>query len=282
MIDDKHTLGSSGMASPSIKINVEPITLTLEAIELAKSGKEESHRKLRAQLVDEEYILSLNTEDQYFRMPPEYLQLHFIMEALLKNTSAWGVGTIDLLASSPLYQDSGSRKSLLISTSGKMSSAPLGIQVFWKNNIHPDSADLDASISALVSNGSTEAIAIFENTLRENEYEEDYVVAWLQESVLTHRQDFALLEASERLFGAESWASDLKVVLIEVLFEYRPEFWYGIMENEPPRPPQRDDMSDDVREILLRIANLAEEKGYMDKERFSGIKGELSTSGGPH
>lgn len=261
-----------GLVPPKIKIERKKITI--EAIELAGSLDKVKHEQLRTLLTDEDYLQRLNTAQEYIMLSPEYLQLNFILEALSENPDRLGPETIDFLAGRPLYQEPGPRQTALLMTSGKITTAPTNIQQLWKDQLVPEADELNLTVEMLIANGSPEAIGIFENALLTHNYDQDYVIAWLQEHVLTHRHDLHLLESCKRLLELENWPGELKTVLVEVLFDYRPQDWY-LMENEPPKPPDRDTLSPASRQKLIEIADLALNRYHLDKDRHSKIKAEL-------
>ena len=266
--------GSQG-GLPSPKLQVQMKDVTLEAIKLARSSDKASHEQLRTLLTNKDYLLSLNTPDHYLRLPPECLQLHFILDALTERPDELPLGTLDCLADSPLYQQPGPRQILLLTASGKINSAPPKLTKLWERQLAPEADELDLTVEALIANGSPAAIGILEKALLNNEYEPDYVIAWLQEPVLTHRQDLPLLVACERLLQAEKWPTELKSALVEVLYDYRPKHWY-LMDNAPPEPPRRDALSPAARTKLIEIAELALREGYLDETRRAKIQAELT------
>lgn len=264
---------ATGMSSMHIKVSTTP--LAEQAIAVARGTDVDKHRQLRDQLQDQAYLMQLNTADDYLRVPPHQLQLHFILEALAGNAADQAVQTLDALAASPQYQESGVFREMLLQASGLMKSAPDNIKSLWQAQLGPEAEELDLTIAMLVENGSPEAIGLLEQTLLKNKYEHDYVIAWMQDAFLRHRQDLYLLEACERLLASAQWPLDLKNALVEVLFDYRPSYWYPMQEAPPPKPPARESLDKLARIRLLSIAELAMNKGYMDKARYHEVRTEL-------
>ena len=270
------TQGAAGLVPP--KVEIQPKPLTREVIDLVRSSEASKHEKARTLLADKNYLLRLNTEQEYLALPAESLQLHLILDALCDNSSKEATETINLLAGNSLYSDAAAglpqTQTLLLLSSRKVASAPANLQRFWKDQLKPEADDLHLAVETLVANGSAEAIKVLEESLRQNEYEPDFVVAWFRDPFLKHRQDPRLLEMCDRLLRSENWSSDLKPPLIEALFEYRPKAWYT-QENEPPKPPGRAALSPAARQKLGEIAELALAKGWINQDQHSRIKQEL-------
>jgi len=264
---------ASGLVPP--KVQVVKKDKTLEAMALARSTEPADHDRLRALLTDEEHLRSLDTPDEYLRLPVENLQLHFVLTELSDNTAAPALETLDQLARHAAYREPGPRPALLLLASGKIGEVPAGIRQLWKEQLDADADELELAVAMVVANGSVEAISILEDALLHQSYDQDQVIAWLQDPILTHRQDVPLLAMCERLLRSEDWPGQLRTVLVEVLFDYRPDAWYMI-DVEPPRPPSRDALSAAARERLIAIADLALREGMIDKARRAEIDAQLA------
>lgn len=59
---------------------------------------------------------------------------------------------------------------------------------------------------------------------------------WMHRSILPHRNDLELLRACERLLTGPL-PENLKLALVETLFDYKPDDWYP--EHLIRRPPAR-------------------------------------------
>lgn len=261
-----------GMVSPVTKIDLKKSTAN--AIGLAKTGDASKHKKLRTLLTDENYLLTLNSAYEYLALPSESLQLHFILDALADQRFSESLKTLDVLAESPLYRQPGNRQVLLLKATGKIGAPTAGIKKLWKLQLEHQEGEFHLVVDVLVENGTPEAIAILENALLTGDYPHDYVIAWLRGAILKHRQDVPLLAACQRLLKSISWPDEFKTVLVEILYDYKPEYWY-MPEHVPPKPPDISLLTRPAQQKLLEIADWALDQGYFNHARHSEIMKQL-------
>lgn len=249
--------------------------LTLEAIKLAEGDTETALERLRSMLIDKKVLLQINTEREYLALYPDNLQLYFILEALARNPASRARILFGDLAANPLYAYPGSYQAVLLEASVHVNKPAPGLVTLWQAQLQPDASELHRTVDVVIKNGSMEAINLFEHMLLENRYREDFVVAWFRGPILRHRQDLMLLEACERLIQSSGWPARLKRFLVEALYDYHPGSWYQI-DVEPPRPPSRDKLNEQSRNLLRMIAKIARDQKLIGSKRFREIQNELS------
>jgi hypothetical protein len=256
---------SQGMKPPPVVVKMTP--LTLDTLKLAHESTKEAQSQLHSMLIDPAFLRRLNTDHEYLALDPKNLQLYFILEALALNSAPAARELIGDLARTPLYRYPGGYQEALLEASVKVTNPAPGLLALWQEQLAPDASALYRTVRVLVANGAKEAIDLFEQRLLENKYREDYVVLWFRNPVLRHRQDRLLLEAYERLLQNPNWPLRLKRFLVEALFDYQPQSWYHLeIDADPPKPPSRDTLSEDSRQILQRIAKISQRQKIIDKK----------------
>lgn len=268
-----HPPGESGPVSPPVSVSQSP--QTDELVRLARATTSAAQEQLRGVLLDRGQLAKLNSEQEYLALEPRQLQVFFVLRALAENDSEPARQTLDAVANDAIYHFAGAFQSVLLEASKSSARPPAGLLQLWEEQLRPDADSLNEAVEAVVSNGSVPAIALFERSLLEQPYREDYVIAWLRGPVLRHRQDEALLRASQRLIGSSEWSKAYKRTLVAVLFEYDPARWYH-SETVPPTPPDRSNLSDTSRELLLAIADEAATAGLLSSQRHAEVRKELA------
>jgi hypothetical protein len=246
---------AGGALPPSVPLELSEITV--EAIALARQDCPAAHEQLRGRLLDTAWLHRLNAELEYVALGPPDLQLYFILEALAANPSGPARETLGTLAADARYATPGPFLPLLLEASKGSAEPPEPLIALWASQLATDASELARTIDTLVANGSAPAIRLFEQSLLERDYREDYVVSWLRDPVLRHRQDLILLQACHRLLESPRWRELYKTTLVEVLFDYQPKAWYH-PETPPPQPPSRSELTEEARQTLLRIADAAQ------------------------
>ncbi|MEM1435887.1 MAG: hypothetical protein AAGG11_17635 [Pseudomonadota bacterium] len=121
----------------------------------------------------------------------------------------------------------------------------------------------DLAVEVLLGNGSQQAMVTLERAMLSAGFEEERVINWLRTSFLERRGDGAVVELATRLIQAEPWPATLKHVLLEAMFDYRPEDWYPY-DPEPPEPPATLDA--DAERARARLLEVAQAAGFLEAE----------------
>lgn len=203
----------------------EQRVLAGEALALARSVLPEDHSLLFQKLTSEEFLKKLDSEKAY-QGPPNRLRLRHLLDTLSKNPTPSARSTLVALTQAPNFYKEPARADLLIIACAEVKPAPPEVIRFWDNHSKPNDGFTPLTIEAIVKNGSEPAIALLEKKMFDPKHEEEDKLDWMRSSILTHRNDLILLKGCERMV-AGSLPDNLRIALIEVLFDYRPKEWYS-------------------------------------------------------
>ncbi len=240
-----------------------------EAIAIAESSEPKDHERLARNLLDRAYLDRLDPPEVAMAVDPRFLQLTRVLHAVAGNTDV-----LDRLSADPLYSEPGPRQAALIEASAADRSPGAELIGLWRSQLDPEADELETTIMALVRNQSDAAMEVLGEALASKEFETELVLAWLRGPVIEHRQDERLLKGLMELLRTGTLGEHRRFGVIEALFEYRPQAWY-FGTGEPPRPPERSKLTDEVRRTLREIADLAVREGVIDAARRAKIEKEL-------
>ncbi len=220
------------------------------ALSLARSKDAPDHGALVRMLEDDSFLSRLDT-------PTEVRNLRFrtrierVIQTLAANPVPSAHAALVSLSSSAIFKKEDRRTDALIRASSVVRPPPAALLQFWEAHSQPGDGFTNLTIVALIENGTPEAISIFEHKLTDPTHDDEEKIAWLHGDVLSHRNDEPLLLGCERLLtGALS--RPLKLALIDSLFDYRPDEWYG--EVKVFSPPDRAKASAAALATVKRIA----------------------------
>jgi hypothetical protein len=108
--------------------------------------------------------------------------------------------------------------------------------------------------TVLIENGSAPALDLFARKMGDPAHEDDDKIAWMRTRVVAHRNDVGLLEVCERLLLG-SMPEHLAPVLVEVLFDYRPDEWFRPTSNVSV--PALESASRETLDALLKVGIVA-------------------------
>ena len=108
----------------------------------------------------------------------------------------------------------------------------------------------------MCENGTDPALALLEKKLLEPDQEMEFKIVWIRDPMLRHRNDAPLLRASERMI-TRTLPPDLRLVLLEALCSYDPDWYPGCAK---PKPPPRVLASAEAKQVLRRICKFAKEQ----------------------
>jgi hypothetical protein len=217
---------------------------------LARSQDAADHAALLKMLTDASFLDRLDT-------PAEVLNLRYririerIIQVLAANPSPSARAALVSLSTSAAFKKEDRRTDALIRASAVVRPPPAPLVQFWDAHSQPSDGFTNLTIVALIDNGTPDAIALFERKLADPGHDEEDKANWLHCDVLTHRNDEPLLLGCERLV-AGPLAPEIKSALVDSLFDYRPDEWYG--EVRVFTPPDRAKATPAARATLDRIA----------------------------
>ena len=120
------------------------------------------------------------------------------------------------------------------------------------------------NVRLLVKNGSPNALALFEDMIRDAGVPEERRTDGLHAAVLPHRAELLVLQTIDRLLSGQL-EDKVAMGAIETVFDYRTREWFGPAKN-PPTPPPWQSASDDALRFVLALA---------DKVRALGLPAPL-------
>ncbi len=227
--------------------------LVQAALSLANSRDATDQHALLDVLRSEDFLARLDSEEAY-RGRAKRLRLWRILEALSKNPAPGSQATLIALTQTPSFIKDATRVDLLIYASAVLRPPPPEVVRFWDVHSQPEDGFTPITIDAMVKNGSEPALALFEKKLAGPAHEDEDKTDWLLSSVLVHRNDVALLQSCERLLAA-GLPEALRLTLVSVLFDYRPQEWYTPASLFTP--PDRHQASQAALTVLHRIGEYA-------------------------
>jgi hypothetical protein len=143
-------------------------------------------------------------------------------------------------------------------------------EVFRETNLQ---GYYNLNVRLLVQNGSPNALAVFEEMIRDYDVPAERRVDAVHAAVLPRRTELPVLQTAERLlFGVDN---DVVIGVIETIFDNRSREWFGPARN-PPAPPPWDKSSDDVLEFVLTIADKAEKQLGLPKLLLDAINNTVT------
>jgi hypothetical protein len=170
------------------------------------------------------------------------------------------------------------RVDLLVKASAIIRPPGSGVVQFWRRFSTPDSVHLGGIMSALMDNGSPEAVSEFERILLRTEPDEDDGdprPGWLHGPMLRHRDNPYVLSMAERLIRPQRapWSDAMQIAVAESVFLHEAG-WYRPHSGSVPPPRQRTPR--DGRDALRRIAAYVEQALHPSPELRAGIAATLA------
>jgi hypothetical protein len=239
-----------------------------DALDLAKSGREEDQIKLLSQLKSADFLAKLDDEKAY-EGRPERLKIRRILDALARNDSEYARKTLVALTSNAVFIGEDSRIDLLIKISHVIKPVSPEVVSFWDKHWQADDGFSHLTAAAVVKNGTNEAIALLEKKMIDPGFEVEDKLHWMHSSILEHRLDLPLLKSCERMLKA-GLPDNLNPFLVESLFDYRPAEWY--LPSIPYNPPLLTTASVEALQQYQKIAKFVLENVTLDVRQKTAVK----------
>lgn len=254
----------------------DPNALTNAAVELAVSEDPADQLTLAGLLNSSQFLLRLNTAQEYNTSRPRALRVAKVLNALRESDHAAPQQTLLRLALGGDFVDENwLRQELLVRALVNIRPAPPEAIRYWDTQSAPTAVNRHITIEMLCDNGSDPAMELLEKKLLDPEQEPEYKVAWIHDSMLRHRNDAPLLRASERMIK-QTLPPDLRLVLLEALCSYDASWYPGC---EKPKPPPRLEASPEAREILRQICLYARDDMELPPKLEAAVRATLAEIG---
>jgi hypothetical protein len=242
------------------------------ALALAASALPSDHATLRQELLSEDFLARLGPPKTSRRSPQDSPLLP-VLQTLSTNPAPSARQVLLALTQAASFNRNPDRTDLLIRACAALRPAPPEVVAFWDQHCQPEDGFTPLTIEALVENGSAPALALFEKKMLSNRFSDDVKTDWMRSSVLTHRNDLAVLQSCQRLL-AGALPHKLRPALVEVFFDYKPAEWF------PPdtvlRPPARAQAGTEARAQLRAIGMWALQNLSLTESEKSAIRQTLA------
>ncbi|MGZ4788533.1 MAG: hypothetical protein ACXWCY_03315 [Burkholderiales bacterium] len=129
------------------------------------------------------------------------------------------------------------------------------------------------NVRLLVSNGSPNALALFEEMIRDAAVPAERRVDGLHAAVLPHRTELPVLQSADRLLSGEIEGA-VAIGLIETIFDFRSREWFGPSRN-PPTPPPWEGASDEALQFVLALAIKVKERASLPPALQQAVNGTV-------
>lgn len=240
----------------NLKTSKDSKELVFAAQSLAASENPSDLDGLYQFLTENAFLFRLDSEEAY-QGKPERLRLRRVLQGLAKNPA--GHRILVALAQNDIFLEEPPRVDLLIVACIDLRPCPDAVVKFWEAHLQPEDGFGHLTVEAIVENGDPAALAVLERAFANANHPEEDKLAWMQSSILTHRNDLPVLESCERLL-ARGLPEDLRPKLVEVLFDRRPEEWFRphnplkIPERAAAGPESLAKMRSIAENVLVRVA----------------------------
>ena len=229
--------------------SADPGDLYSHTCQLARSTNGNDIAALYRRLSDASFLEQLDSTDAYDG-PAVHLRVAGVMQTLAENSTIQAEALLLYLTQSSVYLAERARVELLIQALVKIRPAPAEAVAFWEKHFQPEDGYTPITVWALLNNGSEPAIALFERKMLDVNFPETEREYWLKAEVLQHRNDLSLLQACNRLLES-SLEEQYRLLLIDVIFDYQPDDWYGARYRykPPPREHASKEAIDELRAL---------------------------------
>ncbi len=239
-------------------------TLFNGLLEMA-NGDTSKLEELQRRLLDPAVLDVLDSEADYETEMPEDLYVAGLIQALMDRGDAPAQKVLSQLTLAPAWADQDARIELLVQALATVRPATPDSIAFWDKYSQPEDGFANLTIDACITNGSAPAIDLVGRKLIDSKHSVEERSGWLYASAVPHRNDETLLAMLDALMGSPVDA-EIKAVIVDVIFDHRPEEWYSI--HTQVFPPPRSELSAESAAIVLRLADrLLQSDTLTDQQR---------------
>ncbi len=234
----------------------------------AESNEPTRHAQLLKDLETPSFLSKLDSEADYVQASKLRLHVGQVVDVLAGNPAPSAQSAFLELTRNRSFLAHDERVIALILASSKLRPAPPTLVRFWDERSHPDDGFTPTTVEALVDNGSVPALALLEKKMVDPSHRDEEKIAWMRSDILSHRNDLPLLRSCERLLRGKL-PKNLRPLLVEVLFDYRPGEWFR--PDTGHSAPRIESASSGARAQLLRIAELALKTAALSSTQRSAV-----------
>jgi hypothetical protein len=194
-----------------------------------------------------------------------------ILTALSLNKAPSARAVLVNLTSDKTFLKHPVRAELLIEACAEVRPPTPEVIKFWDRYNDPEDSFMNLVMTAVVHNGSTPALELFEKYMVDNAYEASTKRSWMRTDVLKHRNDAGLLQSCEKLL-IKGLPQNLKPDLVEALFDHKAK-WYP--PSNAVTPPPREALTARGRAQLRRIGEYALKNVPLTAEQKRAVENTL-------
>jgi hypothetical protein len=252
----------------------DPRELLASALALARSNRAADHQQLLSMLWSADFLSKLDSPAEYAQTGRR-LRISMVLDALAHNPAPSAANTLVSLTERGPFLDSAERVDFLITACAAIRPSPSQVIRFWDAHCQPDDGYEHLTMEAIFENGSEPAMELMERKMSDPRHSDDSKLHWMRAGIVPHRNDVPLLRACERLL-TRGLPVNLRPALVDVLFDYRPE-WYK--PAHPYLPPERRQASPEAKDEMRRLARLAFSAVALTAEQKAAIEKAMSEIG---
>lgn len=206
--------------------------LVVAALQVAKGVDGVEQETLRTLLQSAGFLSRLDGDESY-NGPRRRLRLASVMRALAANQAEPARRTLITLTKAEIFVQEPARIELLIEAGAGVRPATPEFLAYWERFADPTDAYVPLVVTALLDNGTPPALALFEKLFANPAYDQAAKAGWLRKRLMPHRYEPHVLEACERMI-AGSVPAPLRPLIVEALFDFRPEWYKPNVRITPP------------------------------------------------
>ena len=238
-----------------LKTSRDPDTLQQIAIRVAASNDQKRIKSLASLLADKHFLDRL--DPPALPDPGAYANTRLapILQELAANNSPAAVEALLQLTRCKDFNSHTYRIQLLIHALARIDPPTAESLAYWTKYARPESTLHPDIVQALCTNHSSAALALFESLVLDPMQSPTQKESWFHTIILPRRYDTPLLVSCKKLLESKDLAADTQTLILESLFDYRPNDWYS--GDDPPKPPKLESASPESRALLKSTANYA-------------------------
>ncbi len=259
--------GAESSAPNVLGTSVDREELERAAGALAASPDPQDLARLEALLRDSDFLARL---DDLGSPQQKTRHLRAVMARLGENPSPEVAALCLALFRDPVFTADDDRKEFLLQALAVVNPMSEATAVRFRETNAEGWFAFNAPL--LAKNGSSRALALFEEMMLDPSVPLERRVDCLHSSLVPRRTQPSVLAAAGRLL-ADTQEPGLANGVIESLFRYEPKQWFGT--SPPPPPPPWDSAPPAVRDALVALGDAALARPDLDADLARAVRAEL-------
>ncbi|HEY3065780.1 MAG TPA: hypothetical protein VGL09_08310 [Methylomirabilota bacterium] len=220
---------------------------------LARSTRAPDHEELAKWVQSGDFLARLDEPERYQGAPGK-TRIAAILRELSENRAPSAEAVLVALTRSAIFNAEPLRSDILIRACVPLRPAPPDVVRFWDEHWLPEDGFSHLTAPAVCDNGSAPALALLEKKMGDAAHPDEDKQVWMVTGIMMHRNEPLMLESCDRMLRG-GLPENLRPLLVDVIFDYRPTEWF-----RPATvlvPPDRKLAGPEARERLRRIGAFA-------------------------